>query len=250
MMIPVFEKNFEIKTYEGDKNSDLRIVTLMNLFQDCADDHASNLCVGMEHCLRNGLAWVGAGYHIKINRLPKIHEKIVIKTWPSSKNRLMAVREFEVRDEKNGEILVNAASQWVLISVEKKRPVALDDNLPDFPDTHIRAVDSDFAKIVEVAKVDFEKPFFVRFDDIDINGHVNNAVYPLWANEGVPADFRMEHSPVEIEVSFKKEGMFGEAIKVLTQIDGLITIHSIRGDDGRELARLKIEWRKNQYLPF
>lgn len=244
MVMPVLEKNFDIKTYEADKNSELRVPTLMNIFQDCADDHASNLKVGMEHCLEHGLAWVGTAYSIQINKLPTIHEKILVKTWPSQKNKLAAIREFVVYNQQQQE-MIKASSQWVLLNFEKKRPVSLTENLPEFPNTPIRAVDTDFPKIAEVSEVDFEKQFYVRYDDIDINGHVNNAVYPLWATESVNDDFRMQHSPEVIDVLFKKEGLFGEMITVLTQTQGLTSFHSIKGGDGRELARLKIVWKKN-----
>jgi len=243
MMVPVWEKEFEIKTYEGDKNGELRLVTLMNIFQDCADDHARNLEVGMQYCLEHGLAWVGSAYHLKINKLPKIHEKIKVRTWPSIRGKLTATREFTVFNE-NGEALIKASSQWVLLNVKTRRPTALEP-LPIFLNHPERAVETDFPKIADLAREDFAKPFFVRFDDIDINGHVNNAVYPLWATESVPDEFRMSHTPSEIEILFKKEGLFGEMVKVSTEMDGLGTVHSIKGGDERELAKVKIEWRKN-----
>ena len=71
-----YVKEYNLRTYECDKNGYLRIVSLFNLLQDMADSHAADLGLGMEFCLSNGLAWVGANYHIKINRMPKIHENI------------------------------------------------------------------------------------------------------------------------------------------------------------------------------
>ena len=85
--------------------------------------------------------------------------------------------------------------------------------------------------------------FFIRFDDINLNNHVNNAVYPLWASEAVGIDFRAAHTPAEIEVAFKKEGLYGEDIRVETEFDNLTTIHRIKATgDGRELARVRICW--------
>ena len=107
-----------------------------------------------------------------------------------------------------------------------------------------RALKTDFAKIPEVERIDEETKFRVRFDDIDMNKHVNNAVYALWACEAVDPNFRLEHNPKHIEISFKKEGLMGEKIKVSTQSEGRHTFHSICTYDGnnRELARAYIEW--------
>ena len=69
-------KEYTLRTYECDKNGYLRVVTLFNILQDMADSHATILGLGMEFCLSNGLAWVGANYHIKINRMPKIYENM------------------------------------------------------------------------------------------------------------------------------------------------------------------------------
>ena len=243
MTIGTLVKEFDIETYECDKNSNLRIVTLMNMFQAVADTHAGIIGVGLELCLSKGMAWVGTGYHIKINRMPKMHEKITITTWPSQAGKLIAVRDFRIVNEQ-GEVLVAASSQWALISVERKRPLALQDHLPEYPITPERALETDFPKLEDISEINNEIAFRVRFDDIDINNHVNNAIYPLWALEGVDNEFRDKNYPAEIMISFKKEGHLGENVNVLTKMDGMTSLHSIKGQDDRELSRLKVLWNK------
>ena len=126
------------------------------------------------------------------------------------------------------------------------RPVSLKENLPEYQIIPERVIDTDFPKIRETERTDVETKFRVRFDDIDLNRHVNNAVYVLWACEAVDPEFRLTHNPKHIEMSFKKEGRIGEKIKVITECDGLNSICSIQtygGGDDRELARAKIEWQ-------
>jgi len=238
-----YEKIYQIKTYEADKNGVLRVPTLLNIFQDAADGSACELGLGMEFCLERGLAWVGSNYHIKINRMPKIHENIKIQTWPSAEKMLGAIRDFVVYDESGATIML-ASSQWILIDFEKKRPLSLKNNLPQYQVIAERALDTDFAKIAEPIEINCRKEFAVRFDDIDINGHVNNAVYPLWASEAVEEEFRLVHEPQEIEIAFKKECRYGERIEALTQMNNLLATTIIKSmTDGRELARVKILWK-------
>ncbi len=244
MQIKKFEKEYDVKSYECDKNGGLRLLTLMNIFQDIADSHASALGIGIEHCLAHGLAWIGSNYIINIERLPQWHEKIRIVTWPAVEKKIGAVRDFLVFDEK-GLVIIRASSQWVLINYEKRRPVSLRDNLPEYHIIDERALFTDFPKIEDFETVDFQRCFAIRFDDIDINNHVNNSVYPLWASEAVPAPFRLSHRPETLEVAFKKEGLFGEDVNVLTRLDGLTSLHSIQAQsDGRELAKVKIVWKE------
>ena len=102
----------------------------------------------------------------------------------------------------------------------------------------------DYARLPEPAREDHREIFKVRYDDIDVNHHVNNAVYPLWATEAVPADFRLKHTPAALEIAFKKEGLFGEEVVIRTEIDGLVTLHGIYADDdNRELAKIRIRWK-------
>ncbi len=242
-MLKKLEKEYLIRSYECDKNGALRLVTMMNIFQDMADNHAAAMGLGLDFCLARGLAWVGANYHIQIERLPQLHEKIIVRTWPSVEKKLGAVRDFAVFDE-NGKNIIKASSQWILIDFHKKRPVGLRDNLPEYQVIAERAVETDFPKIADIAGTDCQMNFNVRFDDIDFNNHVNNAVYPLWASEAVGTEFRSSHTPAEIEVMFKKECRLGEKVIVETELNGLISLHSVRSQtDNRELARLKITWK-------
>lgn len=238
-----FVKHYNIRTYECDKNSNLRILTLMNILQDMADSHATDLHLGLEFCLSQGLAWVGSNYHIKINRLPTLHETIKVTTWPAAEKKIGAVRDFVVEDE-NGNRIIVASSQWILIDFNKKKPVSLREHLPYYQVIDERVLETDFIRLPELERVDCSRQFKVRFDDIDINKHVNNAVYPLWATEAVDYDFRDTHIPSEIEIAFKKECHLQETVEVKTQMTDTTSISSICSlTDGRELARLRINWK-------
>lgn len=241
--IEKFIRAYPIRSYECDKNGNLRLITLLNIFQDMADSHANQMGLGYDFCRSKGLAWVGASYRIKIKQLPRWHETIKIATWPCEERRLGAIRDFQVENEK-GEVIITAASQWILIDFERKRPVGLRENLPQYQVIPERALEGEFERLPEITDPNFETEFKVRYDDIDVNKHVNNAVYPLWASEAVNSAYRLEHTPAELEIAFKKEGLYGEHIKVLTDQQGDISYHSIKAvEDVRELARVKIIWK-------
>ena len=117
--------------------------------------------------------------------------------------------------------------------------------MPQYTVINERTLVTDFPKLPEPENADCVRRFAVRSDDIDINKHVNNAVYPLWASEAVDHVFRDEHFPQEIEIAFKKECRLGEEVEVKTQTDGNVSLHSVSAlTDGRELARLRIKWQK------
>lgn len=245
MSVEKYAQQYVIRSYECDRNNNLRILTLLNIFQDMADNDAARQGIGLDFCLKNNMTWVGTGYVLDIDRLPKIHEKIVIHTWPSAKNKLSVCRDFEVFGE-DGALIVRASSQWILIDVTKKRPLPIESHLAFHQPLNERAIQTDFPKINEITDASLYFKFRVRFDDIDLNKHINNAVYILWAAESVESEFRLMHNPAKISINFKKEGYMGEKIMVATKMNGKQSFHSIQtydSDNNRELARVVIEWK-------
>ena len=208
MAIAKLEKQYLIRSYEGDQNNNLRLVTCMNILQDAATTDADRRGFGMEFCQKHNMTWVGNDYVIEIARLPKIGENIKVVTWPSLSGKLAARRDFAIYDEK-GELIIKSASRWLLISLDKKRPLAISEILQNYEPVEEYILETNFDKIAEVDEQAKMYQYRVRYDDIDINNHVNNAVYPLWASESISSDYRLSHTPVEIELCFKKEARAG-----------------------------------------
>lgn len=244
MITTKYKKEYVVKSYEADCHGFLRLLTLMNLLQDAATESANILGFGFEKCAGLGLTWFGSDYFIQIDRLPKMGESFVIETWSAETKLWGAIRDFLIYDD-NGKVIIKVSSQWVLIDIARKRPAMLSKYFPDYTPLNERALPIDFMKIKEPDNFEREDEFNVRFDDIDINNHVNNAIYPLWASECAETDFRLTHIPAEIEINFKKSAVYGDKIAVLTAKDGEDTFHSIReSDKTTELSRCRIKWRK------
>lgn len=232
-----------VKIYECDRTKRLRLHCLFNLFQDVADEHADSLGVGYDFCLSRGIGWVGANYHLKIDRLPQWRESFTLSTWASGKTAVSGIREFKAV-VASGETLFYASSQWALIGLETMRPVSVAKNLTDYVLHTERVIDTTFPAVPLPERDDAAVEFAVRCDDIDINDHVNNAVYPIWALDGLPRDYVQEHDIAEMEIAFKKPARIDDKIAVFTQIDGLTTTHAIASPDkSKNFARVRIGWK-------
>ncbi len=237
--------HYAIRSYECDQNNNMRLVTVMNILQEAAVKDAANRGFGMEFCLKNNMTWVGNDYVIEILRMPQVDELIEVATWPSAEDKMSACRDFIITDAA-GKVVIKASSRWLLISLDKKRPLPVLGHLGDDYLIEERAILTEFPKIPQIEEGALQYSFKVRYDDIDINKHINNAVYILWAGEAVEHNWRLCRVPVKIAVNFRKEGFWGEDIEVLTQINNNNTLSSVRavGDNARELARVSMEWQK------
>ena len=237
-------KEHTISNYECDRNENIKIISIFHLLQDMADAHAEKLNVGYTFYKQNHLAWVGRAYHIKIYSWPKIFDKIILETWPCLRTALIATREFLIKDT-NGNTLVAASSQWAMIDTIKMRPIKFDNYNLTYDVLAERALQSDFAKIQQLQKIDFEKQIQIREDDIDSNGHVNNCVYPMWAMETFEEQFKKDFVLDEMEINFKKPVFKQDdtiTAKVQKNYDTDFTV-SI-GTKEKEAALINIKFRK------
>jgi acyl-ACP thioesterase len=239
MMQKLVQKR-SLRTYQTDRYGNIRPLILMNELQSIADDHAEMLGVGRTYCMANNIAWVVTHYLIDIVKLPREGEELIFASWPAAHDALRAVRDFEIRRASDNELLVRATSQWIIIDVAARRPLRISEHLPGWGVYPGRAYDRAFEKFP-----DFEpqktRAMSCRYDDIDVNQHINNAVYAVWATENVGFEFRNTHKLRGIELNFKKEiapDMPG--VTVDTRIEGNVSRHKIRTDT--ENANIVCRW--------
>lgn len=219
-----------LRTYQTDRYRYIRPVMLMNELQSMADDHAERLGIGRTYCMANNLAWVVTHYLIDIIELPREGEELTFITWPSAHDALKAVRDFQIRGADD-RLMVRATSQWIMIDIENRRPIRLGDRLAAWDKYPERAWTRTFDKFpdFDVQKTRTHK---CRFDDVDVNQHVNNAVYAVWATESVGFDFRNTHKLRGMEINFKKEIAPDIAeVSVDVAINGDTSHHKIRTGD-------------------
>jgi medium-chain acyl-[acyl-carrier-protein] hydrolase len=85
----------------------------------------------------------------------------------------------------------------------------------------------------------------VRQSDLDMNRHVNNAVYVGWALESAPDEVAETRVPVEIEVGYRAEALAGDTVLARCvpeagAASGTFLHEIVREKDGKELARLRV----------
>jgi len=238
------KKTYTVSSFQVDSNARLRVHSLFNLFQDIADDHAEKIGVGYSFCRENGVGWVGGAYHLVIDRLPSWNETIRIETWPSASTAASAIRDFQVFDAA-GNVIINATSQWVLIDITRMRPIPIAKHLPHYTICDERALYSEFSKIPNPEGIYGELIFPVHTDDIDLNHHVNNALYPTWVLDGFDDLYLKKHIPLEIKILFRRSARREDQVHLKTYHTGLESISLLTNqDDTVEFARIQIKWQE------
>lgn len=240
----VYENNYKIRYSELDCNLVLKPSSLLQLMQDIASENAENLGFGYSYIIQKNLAWFLLKCHIEFNNFPKEVYKINIKTEPRGWNKLFAYRDFEINDGQN--ILGKATTTWGLIDLETKSMSNVGENLsnnPNFTQFEKRDDDLKYNKITPIQNIDFEKTFEIRFDDLDVNQHVNNSNYIIWAFEALEYDFRRTKKLKVLDMVFKKEIKYGNNIVSQVQILDNKTLHVLKNaQTNEELCLIQAEW--------
>jgi len=243
----IYRKEYTVHTYETDARGLARPVALLNFLQDAAGDHAGRLGLSVVDLGKRGLTWVLSRYHVLIHRYPALGERLEVTTWPSGRHGYFALRDFEVSDG-GGAPLISATSSWMVISLEKKQALKVDEVVAPGFAVEKRALEDPFASLPVLAARESEVRFRVESSHLDWNRHVNNAVYVQWALEGLPSDVLLSRRPLDIEVSYRAEALYGEEVlsvvqRISEESRGPAFLHQIlNAATGVELARLRTRW--------
>lgn len=230
-------KKYMVKTYETNKLGKLRLISLLNFFQDIADINAEESGLGLTFCLENNFIWFGAAYELEIISLPQLGDEIEIISWHCDEKKYSAIRQFLVLD-KAGNPIIKASSEWILFNTLKKRPAVIKDSLPEHSCVEEQVLKTDFLKIQTPKAIDYQKSTLSTFDDIDINQHVNNAVYVKWAQNSLPSDILDTREIKEIKINFRKECKQDQEILIDVKLEENKSIHIIKSN-GIELAKVE-----------
>ncbi len=211
-MEATYSEKFTVCTWDVDYKNRLTMAAVFNYFQEVAGEHATRLGVGKDLLQQKNLAWVLSRMSVVLFRRPSWREKIVVETWPRGTNKLFAVRDYAITDEM-GAPVAQARSGWLLIDVEKMRPLrpqvvteglptnqekpALEDGLPTLGDGKA-------LELVETRRA--------LYSDIDYNGHVNNARYVQWIQDIFSLDLWQDVERLRFDINYISEVKPGERI--------------------------------------
>ena len=243
----VWRQNFSIRSYEVDCHSRLSIVSVFNFMQEAASQHADALGVSIQQLLSENYTWLLSRLKIKMNMYPAWNDQLTVNTWPSGIQRLFALRDFELTDRANRTV-GTALSAWLVVDTVKKRPVRVSsfvDRLKPVEGDHI--LPDQLGKLPPIDNYCHERKFRVRFGNLDINQHVNNACYVEWMLEGMPVDILNELALAELEINFLAESFLHDRVaarcRPLNSGSREFQHSLIREADGQELVRARTVWR-------
>lgn len=240
----VFE--YDVRLYDSGPDGKARIRTLFNFMQSTADNHSKSLGTSVNLMVEKNLTWVYARFYAEITNYPSMYDTVKCETWRSGVTDGMVNREFIMTDQEGGEIL-RATSSLALIDRDTRKPVEIPDFIKNqFENDRGRALNYVPFAVEKPDRNDYIYPARTRYEDIDINGHMNNASYAQMFFESGYSAIKKGGFLKSMDIIFKGEIFYDDVIScgsVFLDGAGKRLYHSAFNENrGRVSAVAVTEW--------
>lgn len=228
--------DYRMRWMDFDRYGRVQPWALLDLFQDMATAHAVELGIGGEDMMSRGVFWAVVRSKFEVVSEPHHHQRVVVRTWPHSLSRFSFIRDFTMADE-SGDTLVKATTEWVLMDIETRKFVSAKDYYAGPTDfSEDRSFPKKPRKVSGFDEGNRAEAIIVpAYCDIDVNGHVNNAMYARYVVNALdPGEVGAVKT---FQIDYRQEARLGSPLRVQTLVeDGRVLTKGIREDGETSFA--------------
>ncbi|CAL9174709.1 unnamed protein product [Musa hybrid cultivar] len=229
-----YRQTVVIRSYEVGPDKTATLETILNLLQETALNHVwlSGLLgdgFGATHgMMRNNLIWVVTRMHVLLDEYPIWGEVVEIDTWVGASGKNGMRRDWLLRSRFSGQVFCRATRHehtWVMMNQQTRRlskmPEEVRDEIsPWFTET--RAVQEEALEKIE--KLDDNAKYVnsnlkPKWNDLDMNHHVNNVKYVRWMLETIPDEFMEDHQLSSIVLQYRRECDSSDTVQSICEPD-------------------------------
>ena len=207
----MYKMKYQVLSSEVDENSELKLMSLVNILQDCEGLHIDGLKVFNEELRKEKIGIFLSFRQVNIHKKPKLFDTLYLETFPYETKGYFGYRNTIIYNEKK-EVLVTTNVLGTFTSLQTLRPTkvlqsAIDtlDEAPKFDMKYLpRKIDLRNMELVKEGHL-----IHIQKVHIDSYHHLNNAFYVAFAENMIPDDFLVEIFRAEYKVPVFK----GDVVK-------------------------------------
>ena len=228
---------------DASETGAIKLRSLLDYFQDTASLAVEDIEGTTSQLIARGYSWVLTKYEIELfGELPAIDETFTITTYHDPEHGFNTLRVL-----KTG--FAFAKTSWLLLDLAARRPVKPKAHLPEITSHNVEAIPPEFREIPKAGELDViaEDVHKVAFHDLDMNAHVNNAVYFQLVYDSAHSIYP-RHKLLSVSADFRKGAKIDESITITTfrTLQPFVLVHAIsRKDDAKPLAAFLTQWSEN-----
>lgn len=235
-MNAMYSYDSRIRYSEVGSDKKLKLLSLLDYFQDASIFHSEELGVGVEYLREKHIGWVLNFWQIDIDRYPDLCEHVTISTHPYDFKRYVGFRNFRMLGGDGNQIAV-ANTVWTLLDMENGRPAKLPEIMIE------KYVTSPPCEMEYLSrKIDFDgegerlPSVEVKAHHLDTNFHVNNGQYVAVACDLLPVDFKVNR----LRASYHKSAVLGDVFyPVMYHINENCIGVALKDEQAEDYARVE-----------
>ncbi len=247
--VSLYKKDYKVEINHVDFNGDLKLSSLFTYFQNIAGLHSENLGMGRKTLSEQyGVIWVLVRMRVDIIKYPRWKDTITIETWPQKPDRIGFDRDFLVKDNE-GNILIKGVSTWVVIDFETRKLMKSKSIYTGYPTIiEKRAIDCKLGNLKSKGKLEMVYKRTVRYSDIDINKHLNNAKYMDFIMDSFSLEEHKDFDIKSIEISYSNEALPDSTVTIYKDVSeihsNIIYMEGINEKDDKLIFKARMEIEK------
>lgn len=204
-MQKIYSDNILLRTSDFDCFGKIKPSAILDLFQEVAGAHAIQLGVGFDDLIKRNVLWVLVKVKFQIVSEMKMHQRVVVKTWPLPAGRVTLQREYLIEDVE-GNVLVKGTSDWVTMDMNTRRLAPSGNIYPLEEFCEDRNFEEKLRKIPDFDTAEaLHSEIVPQYCDIDENMHLNNIKYSDYVLNLVKP--KKEEKITVLQIDFHREIM-------------------------------------------
>lgn len=223
-----------------DARAHWRPSSILIVMQELAEVHAASLGFSRAMLIENGMVWVLYRQRIMMHSYPTYGDVLRITTWPGAIEGPIFPRHFRIERE-DGTLIGEASSSWILMDINTRRPMRPSALPGTVVPNEERPAPMPLPGMLRIQEATPVLDRSVRYSDVDVNGHMNNTRYVDWICDMMDYDQLVSRGLAEWQINYISEAKPGEAVQLLTQVDGDATlVQGKRAEDGRTIFEARV----------
>jgi len=213
-MLDIWRETVPIRYGSIDRSDRLTLGSIFSFFQEAAISHAAVLGVGRDAMAATGQGWILSRLSLFVERRPAYGETIQVSTWPRRWEKLLALRDYEIRDAGNAAV-VRGRAGWLVLDIEKRRPLRAQAAMENLPSNDgIDAFPAGPAGLSARENLAKKMERAALYSDIDYYGHANNARYIQWIQDATDMDVLTDANQIRLDINYLSEVLPGETVEL------------------------------------
>jgi YbgC/YbaW family acyl-CoA thioester hydrolase len=259
----VFSKSFRVSWNEINASGEVGLSAYFQYVVETAWAWGAANGLGEAESDAAGLAWVIRETELGLHRPLRSRDEFELTIWLKDWRRVRGTRCFELRIKDGGELIAQGVQEIVVLDSTTLRPVPAPRALIE----HLRMENprlvphQEFPKYRNPEGAAFVTERAVEWRDLDWQEHVNNSIYPAFAEEAAvralaslgwpPAEQKAQGVAVvnrRVHIQYQSPASWGERLRVGASLMGLKStggtwyVEMERPSDHELISRCILEW--------